>query len=127
MADAVPERRSRARVRQCHREPLIGLHHRVPRHVDRDRLRRLSAAKLTVPLGSAPPTKSEADAGLAPLPASDQDTLFAEPVLPVRVTVNVNGVVPDWPSALSAASAKIAKTADAPGVVVPVGQPLVSR
>ena len=84
------------------------------------------AAKLTVPLGSAPPTKSEADAGLAPLPASDQDTLFAEPVLPVRVTVNVNGVVPDWPSALSAASAKIAKTADASGVVGPVSQPLVS-
>jgi microcompartment protein CcmL/EutN len=84
------------------------------------------AAKLTVPLGSAPPTKSEADAGLAPLPVSDQDTLFAEPVSPVRVTVNVNGVVPDWPSALSAASAEIAKTANAGGVVIPLSQPLVS-
>src|SRR5262245_66690813 len=53
------------------------------------------AAKLTVPLGSALPEKSEADAGLAPLPVSDQDTLCAEPMSPVRVIVNVNGVVPD--------------------------------
>ena len=72
------------------------------------------AAKLTVPLGSTLPEKSEADAGLAPLPVRDHDTLCAAPVSPVRVTVKVNGVVPEFPSALSAASAEIAKATGPP-------------
>ena len=83
------------------------------------------AAKLTVPLGRALPTKSEAEVGLAPLPATDQDTLCVEPVSPVRVIVKVNDVVPDWPSALSALAVAIDSTASL-GAGEPVSQPLVS-
>jgi len=60
------------------------------------------AAKLTVPEGSTPPTKSVPLAGLLPLPVTAQ---LAEDVAersPVRVTVKVNGVAPLLPSAVGA-------------------------
>ena len=52
------------------------------------------AAKLTVPDGKTAPAKSEAEAGLAPLPVTAQLALVAMLVLPPRVTVKVNGVLP---------------------------------
>src|SRR5438477_8859085 len=52
------------------------------------------AAKLTVPEGKAAPTKSDPAAGLAPLPVTAQLALVAVLVLPPRVTVKVNGVLP---------------------------------
>ena len=60
------------------------------------------AAKLTVPEGSTPPAKSAAIAGLLPLPATVQAAEAAIEVLPPRVTVKVNGVVPDVPSGSTA-------------------------
>ena len=83
------------------------------------------AAKLTVPLGSTLPTKSEADAGLAPLPVSDQATLCVASVSPVRVIVKVNGIVPDWPSALSALA--VASTARSSLRIVPMADRRAQR
>src|SRR5438067_13751675 len=65
------------------------------------------AAKLTVPEGKAAPTKSDPAAGLAPLPVTAQLALVAVLVLPPRVTVKVNGVLPDCASALCALCAAI--------------------
>ena len=53
------------------------------------------AAKLTVPDGRTAPTKSDPAAGLAPLPVTAQLALVAMLVLPPRVTVKVNAVLPD--------------------------------
>src|ERR687888_540950 len=61
-------------------------------------------AKLTVPDGSTPPVKS---APLTSDPVTVQVALAAPLVSPVRVTVKVKDVVPDWPSALSALVAAI--------------------
>src|SRR5262245_26399596 len=74
------------------------------------------AAKLTVPVGNTPPSaaKSAALAGLAPLPETVQVADDAPVVLPERVTVKVNGVLPVLPSALLAAAAAIAKEAPPP-------------
>ncbi len=47
------------------------------------------AAKLTVPVGSTPPTKSLADAAVGPEPATDQLAVLACAIAPERVTVNV--------------------------------------
>jgi hypothetical protein len=47
------------------------------------------AAKLTVPLGKNPPTKSEPDAAFEPLPATVHVALDEPLVSPLRVTVNV--------------------------------------
>ena len=73
------------------------------------------AAKLSVPLGSAPP-KSAALAGLTPLPVTAQLTLVAPVVGPLRVTVNVYGVSPEFPSNLTASAAAIAND----GAMVPL-------
>src|SRR5439155_61840 len=62
------------------------------------------AAKLTVPDGSTPPMKS---APLTADPLTAQPALAASLVSPMRVTVKVNAVLPDWPSALSALVAAI--------------------
>ena len=51
------------------------------------------AAKFTVPDGNTPPTKSAPFTGFAPVPATVQVALAADVVVPVRVTVKVNGVV----------------------------------
>jgi hypothetical protein len=59
------------------------------------------AAKDTVPPGSKPP-KSVPLAGLTPLPATAYTTPAVPLVLPLRVTVKANGVVPELPSARSA-------------------------
>ena len=66
------------------------------------------AAKLTVPEGRTPPTKS---APLTVAPPTVHIALCATEVSPVRVTVKVNAVVPDWPSTLSALVAVIVKAA----------------
>ncbi len=50
------------------------------------------AAKLTVPDGRTPPTKS---AAVTAAPLTAQWALWATDVSPVRVTVKVNGVLPD--------------------------------
>ena len=55
------------------------------------------ARKLTLPVGKVPP-KSAALAGLTPLPITAKLALLAMDVSPERVTVNVNGVVPLFPS-----------------------------
>ena len=65
------------------------------------------AAKLTVPEGSAPPTKSAASAAFAPLPVTAQSAEPAWLVSPERVTVKVNAVLPLLPSALLADAAAI--------------------
>jgi len=57
------------------------------------------AAKLTVPVGSALPTKSDVLTGLAPNPVTAQFADDAPLVSPVRETVNVNAVDPELPSA----------------------------
>src|SRR5437899_2901182 len=62
------------------------------------------AAKLTVPDGSTPPAKS---APLTAAPVTAQLALAAPLVSPVRVTVNVNATVPDWPAGLSGRVAAI--------------------
>src|SRR5439155_221727 len=62
------------------------------------------AAKLTIPDGSTPPVKS---VPLTAAPVTAQRALAAPLVSPVRVTLKVNGAVPDWPSALSALIAAI--------------------
>ena len=54
-----------------------------------------AAAKLTVPEGRTPPAKSDPAAALAPLPVTAQLALLAMLVLPPRVTVKVNGELPD--------------------------------
>ena len=63
------------------------------------------AAKLTVPDGNTPPAKSAAFAGFAPLPVTDQFTVPAAAVLPVRVTVKVKAADPASPSAFVASVA----------------------
>ena len=55
------------------------------------------AAKFTVPEGSVPPVKSAA-LGSDPLLVTAQVALLAAVVEPARVTVKVNGVVPEFPS-----------------------------
>ena len=55
-------------------------------------------AKLTVPVGKVPPTKSAAVAGLVPLPITSNCAVFVDDVSPERVTVKVNGVKPTFPS-----------------------------
>ena len=62
-------------------------------------------AKLTVPPGRAPPSKSAALNGAAPLPVTANLALWDTEVSPLRVTVKVSAVLPDWPSALLAARA----------------------
>ena len=79
------------------------------------------AAKLTMPDGSTPPVKS---APLTAAPLTVQSALAGWSVLPVRVTVKVNGVLPDWPSALSALAAAIDKDASS-STIEPVA--LLSR
>jgi hypothetical protein len=69
------------------------------------------AAKLTVPVGSAPPTKSLADAGLVPEPITAQLAVLVCATYPERVTVKVNGVLPVLPSDLTADAAAIAREA----------------
>ena len=68
-------------------------------------------AKLTVPVGSAAPTKSAASAAFAPLPVTAQSAEPAWLVSPERVTVKVNAVLPLLPSALLADAAAIASDA----------------
>lgn len=58
------------------------------------------AAKFKVPEGSTPPTKSFAEAALAPMPATDQPIDRGSAVAPDLVAVKTNAVVPDNPSAL---------------------------
>ena len=65
------------------------------------------AANETCPAGNVPPTKSVANAGFAPLPITPKFTLVATVVLTLRVIVNVNGVVPEFPSFLFASVAAI--------------------
>ncbi|GCL48777.1 hypothetical protein NIES3804_03280 [Microcystis aeruginosa NIES-3804] len=55
-------------------------------------------AKLTVPDGNNPPTKSAALAGLLPLLITAQLTLLLPVVLPERVTVKVKALLPLLPS-----------------------------
>ena len=62
------------------------------------------AAKLTVPVGSAPPAKS---AAVTPLPLTAQLAVLVPVVSPLRVTVKVKGVAPALPSALFAEAAVI--------------------
>ena len=69
-----------------------------------------SAAKITVPEGSVPPVKS---APVTAAPATAQCALAAPLRSPVRVTVKVNGVLPAWPSGLSALVAAIDSDAGA--------------
>ena len=57
-----------------------------------------------MPVGSTPPVKS---APLTPGPVTAHWALAAPLRSPVRVTVKVNAVLPDWPSALSALVAAI--------------------
>lgn len=79
------------------------------------------AAKLTVPLGNAPPTKSVPLAGLGPLPVTAHAAEAAPVLVPVRVTVKVKGVLPLLPSdwyALLAAIDKVAAVVEIGGVVV---------
>ena len=57
------------------------------------------AAKFTVPEGRNPSAKS---APVTAAPETDQSAVLAEARSPLRVTVKVKGVVPDWPSAMSA-------------------------
>ncbi len=59
-------------------------------------------ANVTVPVGNAPPAKSPA---FAPSPLTVYVTAVGPDTSPERETRNVNGVVPDDPSALSASSA----------------------
>ncbi|GCA72860.1 hypothetical protein MiYa_04415 [Microcystis aeruginosa NIES-2519] len=56
------------------------------------------AAKLTVPDGNNPPTKSVALAGLVPVPVTAQLTLLLPVVLTARVTVKVKALLPLLPS-----------------------------
>ena len=60
-----------------------------------------------MPEGSTPPVKSAAFAGLPPLPVTAQATLLVPVVSPERVTVKVNGVLPELPSAWLALPAAI--------------------
>ncbi len=76
------------------------------------------AAKFTVPEGNAVP-KSAATAGFVPLPVTANFTLPAPEVAPLRVTVNVNGLVAVLPSALVASATAIAK-AESSFVIVPM-------
>ena len=80
------------------------------------------AAKLTVPEGSTPPAKS-VPSTVAPVTA--HWALAAPLRSPVRVTVKVKGVLPDWPSALSALVAAIDRDAGATSSlrIVPVALP----
>ena len=55
--------------------------------------------KVTLPDAVA---KSSPSAGLAPLPAGEKNTVSVPLRSPVRVTVNVNAVVPPFPSAFTA-------------------------
>jgi hypothetical protein len=71
------------------------------------------AAKLTVPVGRALPVKSAALAAWLPEPRTAQAALAAIAVLPERVTVKVNAVLPLLPSALLALLAAIARLAGA--------------
>ena len=85
------------------------------------------AAKLTVPFGKLPPTKSLALAAFAPDPATSQFALLAADVSPERVTVKVNGVCPELPSALRAEAEAIDNDAvigEAPGAVHVLRQPM---
>jgi len=66
------------------------------------------AAKLICPVGKVPP-KSALVAGFAPLPATEYVTLAAFVVNPIRVTLKVNGVVPEFPSNWLALAAVIAR------------------
>ena len=59
---------SSARRRQRDSKALVGLHRGVAGDVDGESLLVSPAAKLTVPVGNAPPVKSAASAALAPLP-----------------------------------------------------------
>ena len=56
------------------------------------------AANVTVPDGNTPPVKSVLLAGFAPLPSTAQATEATPVVLPARVTVKVNAVLPLLPS-----------------------------
>ena len=62
------------------------------------------AAKFTTPEGSSPPVKS---APFTPSPPTAQLALAPPLRSPVRVTVKVKEVLPDWPSALSVLVAAI--------------------
>ena len=72
------------------------------------------AAKLTRPDGSTPPVKS---APSTPAPLTAQWALSAPLRSPTRVTVKVNAVLPDWPSALSALVAAIDSDASSSTIV----------
>jgi hypothetical protein len=50
-----------------------------------------------VPEGITPPVKFAAFAGLRPLPVTTHATLLV-PVVPARVTVKVNGMLPELPT-----------------------------
>ena len=70
------------------------------------------SAKLTCPVGSTPPTKSDASSPV--LPVTAKSTVASPEVLTVRVTVKVNATVPLLPSLLlDGASAAIDRT---PGI-----------
>ena len=83
------------------------------------------AAKVRVPFGSVPPAKSSAVAGFGSPPPADQLTVVTAEVNPVLVAVNVNGVVPELPSALLAL---VAATAIAVSslTIVPVAEAVPS-
>jgi hypothetical protein len=65
------------------------------------------AAKFTVPDGSVPATKSDALAFDPPLPLTAQAADAVPVLIPERVTVKVNGVVPLLPSLSVAFTAAI--------------------
>ena len=87
--------RAGGRVRQRHREALVRLHDRVASDVDGDGLAGLSRRKVYRARRQDRPAKSDPAAGFAPLPVTAQPALLATLVLPSRVTVKVNGVLPD--------------------------------
>ncbi len=66
-------------------------------------------AKLMLPASGAPAGKSGIPAELAATPVTTQATLPASAVLPLRLTVKVNGVLPLSPSGLLALSGAISR------------------
>ena len=87
--------RAGGRVRQRDREALARLHDRVTSDVDGDRLAGLSRRKTYCARRKDRTGEVRPSRGNAPLPATAQLALVAMLVLPPRVTVKVNAVLPD--------------------------------
>ena len=76
------------------------------------------AVKMTAPDGNTPPTKSAPSTGFAPSPMTEKVTVVSPLVSPLRVTVNVNGVLPASPSAFTESVAAMDNS-------VPPSEPIV--